>query len=101
LANDTAFKQWDWGRGIGRPESLSYLQSALALDPRLRVLIVHGLFDLRTPYFGTVRMLNQLPDTGSAERVRLVVLPGGHMFYSEDASRSAFRDAASALYREP
>ena len=39
LENDDAFRQWDWGRGIGRPESLSYLQTALSLDPRLHVLI--------------------------------------------------------------
>jgi carboxypeptidase C (cathepsin A) len=101
LANDDAFKQWNWGRGMGRPESLSYLQSALSLDPRLHVLIAHGLFDMVTPYFTTVRELNQLPDAGSAERVRLVVYLGGHMFYSEDASRAAFRDAASAMYRGP
>jgi len=101
LANDDAFKQWNWGRGMGRPESLSRLQSALSLDPRLHVLIAHGLFDMVTPYFTTVRELNQLPDAASAERVRLVVYPGGHMFYSEDASRAAFREAVSALYRGP
>jgi carboxypeptidase C (cathepsin A) len=101
LENDDAFKQWNWGHGMGRPESLSYLQSALALDPRLRVLIGCGLFDMVTPYFTTVRELNELPDAGSAERVRLVVYPGGHMFYSEDGSRGAFRDAAGALYKAP
>jgi carboxypeptidase C (cathepsin A) len=98
LSNDEAFREWNWGRGMGRPESLSYLQSALALDPRLHVLIAHGLFDLRTPYFGTQRLLNQLPDAGTAERVKLVVYPGGHMFYSDDASRAAFHDAASGLF---
>jgi carboxypeptidase C (cathepsin A) len=101
LANDEVFRRWNWGGGMGRPESLSDLQAALALDPRLRVLIAHGLFDLRTPYFGTVRMLNQMPDAASAERVRLVVFPGGHMFYSEDASRAALREAARGLYQEP
>lgn len=101
LENDDAFKQWNWGHGMGRPESLSYLQTALALDPRLHVLIACGLFDMVTPYFTTVRELNQLPDAASAERVRLAVYPGGHMFYSEDASRGAFRDAAGALFRTP
>ncbi len=42
LANDDAFKQWNWGRGMGRPESLSDLQTALSLDPRLHVLIAHA-----------------------------------------------------------
>jgi carboxypeptidase C (cathepsin A) len=101
LANDDAFRQWNWGRGMGRPESLSYLQSALSLDPRLHVLIAHGLFDMVTPYFTTVRELSQLPDAASAERVKLVVYPGGHMFYSGDASRAAFHADASALYRTP
>jgi carboxypeptidase C (cathepsin A) len=98
LSNDNAFRQWDWGHGMGRPESLSQLQAALSLDPRLHVLIAHGLFDLVTPYSTTVRLLNQSPSTGIAERVRLMTYPGGHMFYSEDASRAAFREAAKALY---
>jgi carboxypeptidase C (cathepsin A) len=101
LENDEAFRRWNWGQGLGRPESLSYLESALALDPRLHVLIAQGLFDLRTPYFGTVRLLNQLPDAASAERVRLIIYPGGHMFYSDDASRAALREAARTLVQEP
>ena len=43
--------QWDWGHGMGRPESLSALQAALSLDPRMHVLIAHGLFDLRHALF--------------------------------------------------
>ena len=98
LSNGDVFRQWDWGRGMGRPESLSSLQAALSLDPRLRVLVAHGLFDLVTPYATTVRLLNQLPGAGIADRVRLVTYPGGHMFYSDDASRAAFREASKPLY---
>ena len=32
LASDEVFRQWQWGRGIARPESVSALQSALALE---------------------------------------------------------------------
>ena len=95
LSNDTAFRQWDWGRGMGRPESLSALHTALSLDPRLHVLIVHGLFDLRTPYFTTARLLNQLPDAGTAERVRLVVAGTCFISATPPARRS---DAARALF---
>lgn len=98
LENGEVFRQWEWGRGMGRPEAVSALQAALALDPRMHVLIAHGLFDLRTPYFATALILDQLPDRGSAERVTLQVYPGGHMFYSQDASRAALRDAAQALF---
>jgi carboxypeptidase C (cathepsin A) len=99
LANDAAFREWNWGRGMGRPESLSYLQEALSLDPRLHVLIAHGLFDMVTPYFTTVRLLNLLPGAGSVDRIHLIALAGGHMFYSNDASRSSFQEAAKALYQ--
>jgi hypothetical protein len=32
--------------------------------------------------------------------VRLEVYPGGHMFYSRDVSREAFRADAEAMYME-
>ena len=98
LSNESAFGAWDWGKGMGRPQSVGALQMALALDPGLRVLIAHGLFDLRTPYFTSARIVASLPDDGLASRVRLTVYPGGHMFYARDASRAAFRDDARALY---
>ena len=98
LSNDTVFAQWDWGRGMGRPESLTALQAALSLDPRLHVLIAHGLFDLRTPYFASERISRALPDVGAPNRVRLAVYPGGHMFYSDDASRAALRRDVRTLF---
>jgi carboxypeptidase C (cathepsin A) len=100
LADDAAFRQWDWGKGMGRPESLSFLQEALSLDPHLRVLIAHGLFDLRTPYFATELALRALSDVGAANRVALKVYPGGHMFYSEDSSRAALRRDVRAVFRD-
>jgi carboxypeptidase C (cathepsin A) len=98
LENANIAAQWDWGRGMGRPESLTALQAALALDPRLHVLIAHGLFDLTTPYFATELILRALPDLDAPNRVRLVVYPGGHMFYSQDGSRAALHRDAAALY---
>jgi carboxypeptidase C (cathepsin A) len=98
LSNDAVSRQWQWGRGLGAPEAVSHLRNALALDPRMHVLIAHGLYDLITPYFATALILDQLPATEEPNRVRLNVYPGGHMFYSQDGSRAAFRDAAQALF---
>lgn len=99
LQSPIAFKQWDWGRGMyDAPQSVLAMRGALALDPRLHVLIAHGLFDLVTPYFFTQLLLNQIPESGGADRVRLVTYPGGHMFYSVDASRRAFREEARTLF---
>jgi carboxypeptidase C (cathepsin A) len=98
LSNDTAFEEWDWGRGLGRPESLTALQAARSVDPHLRVLIAHGLFDLRTPYFSTARLLDMLPDMDGAPPVALRVYPGGHMFYFDDASRAALHSDVEATF---
>jgi carboxypeptidase C (cathepsin A) len=101
LANDEIFRQWQWGRGLARPEAVSSLRAALALDPRMRVLIAHGMFDLVTPYFATKLLLDQLPDFAGPERVRLAVYPGGHMFYTDDGSRAALREASRAIIEQP
>ena len=90
-------RDWDFGRGLKPAESVSQLRQVLALDPKLKVLVAHGLFDLATPYFGSKIVLDQLPAYAAPPRVKLVVYPGGHMFYSRDASRQAFRAEAEAL----
>ncbi|MFI5012121.1 MAG: S10 family peptidase [Hyphomicrobiales bacterium] len=97
LLSNTVNRAWDWGRGLNPPESLTRLRQALALDPKLKVIVAHGLFDLVTPYFGSKMALDQLPVYGAADRVRLVVYPGGHMFYTRDASRAALRGEAKAM----
>jgi carboxypeptidase C (cathepsin A) len=98
LSSGAAFAGWDWGHGIGRPESFSALQAASSLDPHMRVLIAQGMFDLVTPYFTTVRMLRLLPKMDGAEPIVLRVYPGGHMFYYDDGSRAALRDDAKAVF---
>ncbi len=99
LLSRTVERSWDFGRGLNPPQSISQLREILALDPKLKLLVGHGLFDLATPYFGTKILLDQLPAYASPERVRLVVYPGGHMFYLRDASRQAFRAEAEALMK--
>lgn len=99
LLNGEVEKAWDFGHGVSPPQSVSELRQILALDPKLKLLIGHGLFDLATPYFGTRIELDQLPAFASPDRVKFVVYPGGHMFYSRDASRRAFRTEAEALMK--
>ena len=57
------------------------------------------MFDLATPYFGSKILLDQLPSLWFDRRVKLVVYPGGHMFYSREASRQAFRSEAEMLMK--
>ncbi len=88
----------DWENGIGGIESVTDLRQAIALDARLKVLIVHGYDDLSCPYFASRLIIDQLPPMGDPGRVRLRVYPGGHMFYSRPASSAALRQDVMALY---
>jgi carboxypeptidase C (cathepsin A) len=99
LLNSAVERAWDFGRGLNPLESTSQLRQILALDPTLKLLVGHGLFDLATPYFGSKILLDQLPAYASPDRVKLVVYPGGHMFYSRDAARQDFRSEAEALMK--
>ncbi len=90
-------RKWIWGNSPTPPESVSELREILALDERLRVLVAHGFTDLVTPYFASELVLDQLPAYGDRQRVTSIVYPGGHMFYSRDGSRKAFREDAFNL----
>jgi carboxypeptidase C (cathepsin A) len=67
------------------------LREAVAADPKLRVLIVHGWNDLSCPFMGSVLTVDQMPVMGDPARVAVHEFPGGHMFYTRDESRSALR----------
>jgi carboxypeptidase C (cathepsin A) len=71
----------------------------MALDPKLKLLVAHGLFDLATPYFATRIVLDQLPAYAGPDRVKFAVYPGGHMFYSREGARKAFRGEVQALMK--
>ena len=91
--NEEAGHQWNYGRDANATADLEH---DLALDPKLGVVIVHGLTDLVTPYFETKMELDQLavPIEG---RLNFDVLPGGHMVYINDNSRKALREDARKL----
>jgi carboxypeptidase C (cathepsin A) len=79
-------------------ESVQDLRRALAADPRLKVLIVHGYDDLSCPYFASRLIVDQMPREAGADRTTLALYPGGHMFYSRPDSMAAFRRDVMALY---
>jgi carboxypeptidase C (cathepsin A) len=88
LLNLSVNRQWRFD-GPQPPESLDALRAALALDPRLRVLVAHGIADLVTPYFASKLLLDQVPPTEPPGRLELRAYGGGHMFYSQDSGRAA------------
>ena len=97
LFSEDAARQWDYGTGYYRPQSFDALRQDLALDPGLHVVIAHGLFDLVCPYYATQMLVNQIPSGAGGDRVKLLTYPGGHMFYSRDESRGAFRSEVAKM----
>ena len=96
LLNREVNASWSWGGRRIAAQVVDDLREALALDPAMRALVVHGAADLVTPYFETQLILAQLPAFGP-ERPRQALYPGGHMFYARDDARAAFRDDARRL----
>ncbi len=90
-------KAWNDGHDE-QVESVTDLRQAVALDPKMRVLIAHGWDDLSCPFFASVLVVDQMPPMGDPARVAVKEYPGGHMFYARQASRLALRRDVMALY---
>ena len=95
LSNDV---NENWERGVENTDATSDLRQAVAADPKMKVLIVHGWDDLSCPYFISRLVVDQMPVSGDPNRVRLSVYPGGHMFYSRPGSQASFRSDVMGLY---
>ena len=73
------------------------LRKAMAADPKMRVIVAHGMDDLSCPFFASRLIIDQLPVMGDANRIRLALYEGGHMFYSRPASGQSFREDVRGL----
>jgi carboxypeptidase C (cathepsin A) len=98
LSYDVA-RMWDRDNDMRRG-SVPDLREAVAADPKLRVLIVHGWNDLSCPFMGSVLTVDEMPVMGDPARVAVREYPGGHMFYTRDASRLALRKDVMEMYRK-
>jgi carboxypeptidase C (cathepsin A) len=87
-----------WRRDEAGGNSVAPLRQAMAVDPTLRVLIVHGYTDLSSPFFASRLIIDQLPPSLDLRRIALRVYAGGHMFYSRAESRAALYRDVQAIY---
>jgi carboxypeptidase C (cathepsin A) len=90
-------RMWDRDEDL-RAGSVPQLREAVAADPKLRVLIVHGWNDLSCPFMGSVLTVDQMPLMGDPSRVAVHEYPGGHMFYTRESSRMALRKDVMEMY---
>jgi carboxypeptidase C (cathepsin A) len=103
VLNGQTSRAWDWrteGRGpAGGLSALGTLRSAMLMNRSLRLLIVHGLHDLVTPYFTSTYIVRQiaLPPERLGD-IALLNLDGGHMVYLRPSSRGRLSEAAESFY---
>ncbi|MDG2521933.1 peptidase S10 [Caulobacter segnis] len=88
----------NWDIPNSRVESVGAFRRALANDPKMKVLVVHGYGDLATPYMSSKIIIDQVPPNVAGDRLALKVYAGGHMFYSRADSGAAMRSDVMALY---
>lgn len=94
--NPTVGRLWQYHDEI--PESVTDMRQAMAIDPKMKVLIVHGYTDLSCPFFASQMIIDQLPPSLAGDRISLKLYPGGHMFYGRPDSRSALYRDVQAVY---
>ncbi|HVU46908.1 MAG TPA: hypothetical protein VHD85_12315, partial [Terracidiphilus sp.] len=90
-------RAWDRDDNL-RAGSATQLRQAVAADPKLRVMIVHGWNDLSCPFMGSILTVNQMPVMGDPTRVSVHEYPGGHMFYTRESSREALRKDVMEMF---
>lgn len=93
---------WSWGGhdhgAMATSSATDEIREALSLSPSFRVLIAHGASDLVTPYAANRYIVDHLPPSLAEGRVTFRIYSGGHMLYTNAASRAAFTADARSFY---
>jgi carboxypeptidase C (cathepsin A) len=89
-------RQWDRSTDL-RVGSVPDLRQAVAADPKLRVLILHGWNDLSCPFMGSILSVDQMPLMGDPNRVQVHEFAGGHMFYTRTANGAGLHKLAEEM----
>jgi carboxypeptidase C (cathepsin A) len=87
---------WDHQGPTLRQGAVEDLREAVAADPKLAVLIVHGWNDLSCPFMGSLLTQNELP-AKLAGQVQVHEFPGGHMFYTRPENGVGLHEFAQKM----
>lgn len=101
LSMDTNQK-WQWSnKTTGDPMpagAVEDLAVGISMNPDIKLSVVHGVYDLITPYFESKHLVEQLAQGSPiAKKIGFEVYEGGHMFYMWEKSRKAFTEDARKL----
>lgn len=93
---------WDWGPGMaGYPQTATNLQSAMAKNRYLKVLVMEGMYDLATPFYASAYTFQHLrlnPDY--RKNLTFADFKGGHMVYNDAAALKEMKRALDDWYQD-
>lgn len=105
LSSGEVLRFWNWRTGRtgrdGYAGAAAALEEALHKNPAFKVMIVHGMTDLVTPYLTSRYVIGHLPPGLTRDRVTLTLHPGGHMMYLRPPSRAGLHADAARFYPAP
>jgi carboxypeptidase C (cathepsin A) len=93
-------RAWDWGSGIaGYPQTATQLQSAMAKDKYLKVLVMEGMYDLATPFYASAYTFQHLRLTPELRKnISFADFKGGHMVYNDAAALHQMKQVLDRWY---
>jgi len=100
---------WDWSMkhnipGMGPAEANTNVMTDLAMtmkaNPKMKVLLMGGYFDLGTLYFGATYEMKHLPIPQELEKnIDYKFFPTGHMVYVNEEALHGLHDRTAAFIR--
>ena len=99
---------WDWGTAMnfgagqgGYPQTATDLQSAMAKDKYLRVLVMEGMYDLATPFYASTFTFQHLRlDADYRKNLTFANFKGGHMVYNDAAALQEMKRALGSWFQQ-
>lgn len=92
--------RWDWSEATA-VEGAAALAGAMRKNKSMQILVVSGLYDLATPFFGVENVFAHMGlDPDVRKRAELVRFNAGHMVYLDASNRKKLKqDFADLMAR--
>ena len=103
LLNQEVSRDWDWQNGDEQKQgyrgAADHLKAAMILNPSLKALIAHGYFDLVTPYFTSLYVVNHMAlDDTMWRNLTFKIYECGHMIYTHAQAREQLYADVKTFY---
>jgi carboxypeptidase C (cathepsin A) len=95
-------RAWEWGGAMGGyPQTATQLQSAMAKNKYLKVLVLEGMYDIATPFYASKYTFDHLRLTPEYRKnLSFANFKGGHMVYNDAAAMTEMHNVVERWYEE-